>query len=64
MSPGARLALVAFAVVALACSPDPVANDASPDQDLGFEVETFAGDTFALAEHRGTPVVINFWESW
>jgi hypothetical protein len=55
---------VAFAVVAVACSTDPVANDASPERGIGFELETFAGDTFALAEHRGTPVVINFWESW
>jgi cytochrome oxidase Cu insertion factor (SCO1/SenC/PrrC family) len=33
---------------------------AAPD----FTVETFDGETFTLSEHRGTPVVINFWESW
>ena len=29
-----------------------------------FVVETFEGDTLSLAEQRGTPVVLNFWESW
>ena len=35
-------------------------KDLAPD----FSVETFDGDTFKLSEHRGTPVVLNFWESW
>jgi AhpC/TSA family len=34
--------------------------DPAPD----FAVETFEGQTFSLAEQRGTPVVLNFWESW
>jgi hypothetical protein len=34
--------------------------DPAPD----FEVETFEGQTFSLAEQRGTPVILNFWESW
>ena len=29
-----------------------------------FTVDTFDGGTFSLAEERGTPVVLNFWESW
>jgi hypothetical protein len=29
-----------------------------------FAVTTFEGDRFALGEQRGTPVVLNFWESW
>jgi hypothetical protein len=29
-----------------------------------FSFETFQGKTFSLAEQRGTPVVLNFWESW
>lgn len=37
----------------------PASKDA-PD----FTVETFEGEAFSLAEHRGTPVVLNFWESW
>ncbi|HJR45535.1 MAG TPA: redoxin domain-containing protein [Actinomycetota bacterium] len=39
--------------------PAPV-KDPAPD----FEVTTFEGGTFSLAEQRGTPVVLNFWESW
>jgi len=35
-----------------------------PRAALDFEVETLDGATFALSEHRGTPVVVNFWESW
>jgi hypothetical protein len=33
---------------------------AAPD----FTVTTFEGDRFRLGEHKGTPVVLNFWESW
>ncbi|MGH2820086.1 MAG: hypothetical protein ACRDJ5_05490 [Actinomycetota bacterium] len=29
-----------------------------------FAVTTFSGQTFRLSEHAGTPVVVNFWESW
>ncbi|MGH2777645.1 MAG: TlpA family protein disulfide reductase [Actinomycetota bacterium] len=29
-----------------------------------FSFETFEGESFSLAEQRGTPVVLNFWESW
>ena len=52
--------------------PSDGAGVQTPRRDAGcgdrcapdFTVETFDGDTFALAEQRGTPVVINFWESW
>ena len=37
-----------------------LATDPAPE----FEVETFEGDTFAIREELGTPVVLNFWESW
>ena len=40
-------------------SPDPPANPA-PD----FTVTTFDGNHFSLSEQRGSPVVLNFWESW
>ena len=40
-------------------SDGPPAN-AAPD----FTVETFTGERFSLGEQRGTPVVLNFWESW
>jgi hypothetical protein len=35
-------------------------SEAAPD----FTVETFDGRSFTLSEQRGTPVVLNFWESW
>jgi cytochrome oxidase Cu insertion factor (SCO1/SenC/PrrC family) len=38
---------------------DPPANPA-PD----FTVTTFDGTRFSLSEQRGSPVVLNFWESW
>ena len=34
------------------------------DPAPAFEVETFDGMTFAVREEVGTPVVLNFWESW
>jgi hypothetical protein len=46
-------------------SGDESSEEAEPE-DLApdFSVETFDGDTFKLSEHRGMPVVLNFWESW
>jgi len=29
-----------------------------------FTATTFDGEAFELATYKGTPVVINFWESW
>ncbi len=44
------------------------ASDATADPRAtpapGFTVTTFDGDEFSLTEQRGTPVVLNFWESW
>jgi hypothetical protein len=40
--------------------PDEGAAEEAPD----FSFDTFEGKTFSLAEQRGTPVVLNFWESW
>lgn len=61
-------------------SPDETDSPAEPDKEAGgqddkpeapvedpapgFEVTTFSGDEFALGEQKGTPVVLNFWESW
>jgi hypothetical protein len=33
-------------------------------EGLDFTIETFDGGTFKLSAQAGTPVVINFWESW
>ena len=41
---------------------DALPSPADPAPE--FEVLTFDGETFALGEQRGTPVVLNFWESW
>jgi hypothetical protein len=40
--------------------PDGPVEDPAPE----FAFETFEGGTFRLSEQRGTPVVLNFWESW
>lgn len=42
----------------------PATGARPPGAAPEFSVKTFDGDRFTLAEHRGTPVVINFWESW
>lgn len=35
-------------------------SNCAPD----FSVTTFTGERFALAQHHGKVVVLNFWESW
>ena len=60
-----RIALAAFALfLAVACGGSSPSTEGSVDQAPVFTVETFAGSTFSLREQRGTPVVLNFWESW
>jgi cytochrome oxidase Cu insertion factor (SCO1/SenC/PrrC family) len=39
-------------------------DDRSLEPAPDFTVETFDGHSFTLSEQRGTPVVLNFWESW
>jgi cytochrome oxidase Cu insertion factor (SCO1/SenC/PrrC family) len=43
---------------------DPPDDEPSADAAPDFSFETFEGEDFSLAEQRGTPVVLNFWESW
>ena len=43
-------------------APDAPTEVSNPAPDFAFE--TFEGETFRLSEHRGTPIVLNFWESW
>ncbi|MGH2775388.1 MAG: peroxiredoxin family protein [Actinomycetota bacterium] len=49
-------------------APDEGAGDGAEDgaasEAPDFSFETFEGETFSLADQRGTPVVLNFWESW
>ncbi|MGH2757690.1 MAG: TlpA family protein disulfide reductase [Actinomycetota bacterium] len=62
--------VVLVSAIAVGCSSGPSdapgSNDPAPDSgaEIEFQVDTFDGSTFALSQHRGTPVVINFWESW
>jgi cytochrome c biogenesis protein CcmG/thiol:disulfide interchange protein DsbE len=39
-------------------------KDDGKDTGHDFTVETFDGKTFTMSDHRGSPVVLNFWESW
>ena len=57
------MALLALAVAACAQTdrtPTGTTGAAAPD----FSVRTFDNDDFRLSDHEGTPVVLNFWESW
>jgi len=46
-------------------APKADKGSAAPEDPApGFSVTTFTGDRFSLGEQRGTPVVLNFWESW
>lgn len=61
-----------------AAAPSPPSLSALPTEDNGssvaakspedpapdFTITTFDGERFSLGEQRGTPVVLNFWESW
>jgi len=78
MHRAAALVLVAVMVALGACTGETSGNTSTDTQtrpgegtDEGaareapdFSFETFEGETFSLAEQRGTPVVLNFWESW
>lgn len=50
-----------LALTAAACTESAEPTTAAARD---FTVETFDGEQFRLADHRGTPVVLNFWESW
>lgn len=43
---------------------NPPNERVSSGQAPDFTVVTYDGDTFRLSEHRGKPVVLNFWASW
>lgn len=40
--------------------PSPLVNQEAP----ALEYTLFSGEPFSLVEHRGHPVVVNFWASW
>ena len=39
-------------------------QDEAPQNAVPFELTTFDGETFRLADHQGKVVVVNFWASW
>ena len=72
-------ALVALTMLALACAGSPTeqaarsggSTNAAADQPShevaaarDFSVRSFAGKEFTLSAQRGSPVVLNFFESW
>ncbi len=52
------LTLVAFMAVGVFRAPS------LPDQAPDFALPTLGGETVALADLRGQPVVLNFWATW
>jgi thiol-disulfide isomerase/thioredoxin len=60
-APEAPAAPVAPAPPAIAAAP--AAPDAKP-QIPSLKLQTFAGQAYDLAEHRGRWVVVNFWATW
>jgi thiol-disulfide isomerase/thioredoxin len=72
------LALLAFALLAAACTADAGSADLGYIPGEGTTVipadqrqaappvsgESIDGDPLALADYRGIPVVLNFWASW
>ena len=58
-----RVLAVAGLAIVSACSPAP--NEFGTGRVAPvFTITTFAGEEFRLADQRGSPVVLNFWESW
>lgn len=62
--PVARVGVLMLCTVLLAgCqeeAPPPTAKSPAPD----FTLNLFAGGQFKMAEHKGHPVIINFFASW
>lgn len=56
------IALVTFAALKAGVSGPEQARSGSPAPD--FQMTDFDGETFALSDHEGTPLVVNFWASW
>jgi len=55
--------LLALGVAATACpaeAPAPEVGKPAPD----FKLDTLDGQTVALSQLKGTPVLVNFWATW
>ena len=63
----AGLLLLAIAAIGIAAALDddaPGGEAAARQPAPDFEMTTFDGSTFRLADHRGKVVVMNIWASW
>jgi cytochrome oxidase Cu insertion factor (SCO1/SenC/PrrC family) len=56
--------LAICSVLFISCAAPGSPPSGQPATAPDFSVETFEGKGFELSAHKGTPVVINFWESW
>lgn len=62
---GIALAVAAAAVIFVAAGGLGRDSGSRPETAVPqLEMTDFDGETFTLAEYRGTPVVVNFWASW
>ena len=56
---------MAFLTVLLAsCGSGREPSRSGSGEPADFSFTTFEGEEFSADQHRGVPVVLNFWESW
>ncbi|MFQ5894121.1 MAG: TlpA disulfide reductase family protein, partial [Nitrospinota bacterium] len=56
--------LLALFAVGLTLDPRAVPSPLVHNQASNFSMTTFDGEPFALGDHRGKIIVLNFWASW
>ena len=56
--------IILSVVLAQGCSEKKTEDRQEPKAAADFSIGLFDGSTFSLKDHRGKPVVINFWASW
>lgn len=62
--------LIGIAITVAACGADGTAQDGSATAEAagdalpGLAVDAFSGETVALTDWVGRPLVVNFWASW
>ncbi len=76
---GWTVALIVLAVALVACNlpaepaqdpvPEQIVNSLPVGKEVGmaapdFTVPVYGGGSFTLSEHRGKPVIVNFWATW
>ncbi len=62
--PAALVGLIAVFAIGLTLDPRAVPSPLVHQSAPMFSMTTFEGKPFALADHRGKIVVLNFWASW